>query len=243
MAGVFLGGIRFFAGYTLMGLVYLGGTIGVLGLDNLLRYPQALKFGEISGEVTGVAPESQQNIRGQLVQWFHNDGSAIHAVVIVAWAVATLATAYLWWRYSQQVRLAEKAGNAADAVSADERRKRFMILASITMILQLVTSPHTHKQDYIFITVPAIYLMYSMVGDFPLGKPAMEGLKHPNLLLLLRYLIIGFPLLSWAFFMYGTVVCQMLQIPEIVQPFFIWALAILGLIAGLMLDRKSSSES
>src|SRR5262249_31538379 len=146
-------------GYILMGLVYLIMTVGVLGWDNLLHYPQALKFGEISGEVTGVAPQDQQNLRGQLVALFNNDGSVVHIIVTIVWAVATLGTAYLWWRYSRDLKKTDTRSSTS-ANGIDPNRRKFMILASVTLILQLVTSPHTHRQDYVFMILPSIWLMY-----------------------------------------------------------------------------------
>ncbi len=243
MTGFFLGGFRFAAGYAVMAAIYFMFTVGVLGWDNLLRYPQALKFGEISGQVTGVAPEAQQNIRGQLVVLFNNDGSVIHLVVVVAWAVATLATAYLWWRYSRSIGSspARAVGSGdppePDSHTVGEKRRKFMLLATITMILQLVTSPHTHRQDYIFMTLPAVWLMYSVVGDYPLGEPALKGVRNGKLILALRYLLIGFPLLSWVFYMSSQF------LPVLIQPFFAWAIALLVILALIEKDLHQSSDS
>lgn len=248
LTGIFLGGWRFFAGYTLMGLFYLGLTIGVLGIDNLLRYPAALKFGEISGEVTGVAPESQQNLRGQLVVLLNNDGDVVHLIATVFWLAASLFLGYLWWRESQR-RKREAAAIASTTGSADAgesgnstgdgsqkssspsltlaqnllalQRQRFMVLASATMLIALISSPHTHKQDYIFMTIPCIWLIYSVIGNYPLEAAPVQGASK-KALLALRYLLIGFPVLSWIFFISG----QILPV-TIIQPFFVWDIAVL----------------
>lgn len=240
ITGCFLGGIRFFAGYSLMGLIYLIGSIAVLGLDNVLNYPQALKMGEISGgQITGVSPESQQNLRGQLVILLGNDGSLVHMVVVAIWGIATLYTAYLWWKFRTK-----------DAGLAEEiKRRKFMILASITMLLQLVTSPHTHKQDYLFVTLPAIWLMYNVVGSYPIGEPAMPGVKNKHLLLVIRYMLLGFPILSWAFFT-APHVAKLIEskigvaIPLLpIQPFFMYAILLLALLALLSREAKSAEVS
>jgi len=235
ITGFLLGGMRFVAGYTVMGLIYLIASIAVLGLDNVLHYPQALKMGEISGgQITGVSPEAQQNLRGQLVILTGDDGQLVHLIVVAVWAVATLSTAYLWWKFKR----------ASTTMSDEAARRKFMILASMTMLLQLVTSPHTHKQDYIFLTLPAIWLMFSVVGQYPIGEPAMPGVKNKGILLGIRYLLLGFPILSWAFFttphIYKLIEFQLGKpLPAIlIQPFFVYALILIALLACLLKDAK-----
>lgn len=239
LTGLCLGGWRFFAGYAVMGLFYLGLTIVVLGIDNLLRYPAALKFGEISGEVTGVSPESQQNLRGQLVALLHNDGDMVHLIASAFWIGASLFVGYLWW---QESRLRKRELAAVNNESAGEtgtessegkgittslpddvawaQRQRFMVLSSATMLIALISSPHTHKQDYIFMTIPCIWVIYSVVGNFPLEAAPVKG--HKTALIFLRYLLIGFPVLSWIFFISGQILPT-----TIIQPFFAWDIAVL----------------
>jgi|AGTN01.1.fsa_nt_gi Protein of unknown function (DUF2029). len=249
LTGVFLGGWRFFAGYTVMGLFYLCLTIGVLGIDNLLRYPAALKFGEISGEVTGVSPESQQNLRGQLVALLHNDGDMVHLIASAVWIGASLFVGYLWWRESQRRKREDAVATEGTASGADGggsgesqtggseqssaatstpaqglltlQRQRFMVLASATMLIALISSPHTHKQDYVFMTLPCIWLIYSVVGNYPLEAPPVKS-ANKKALLCLRYLLIGFPVLSWIFFISGQILPT-----TIIQPFFAWDIAVL----------------
>lgn len=251
LTGLFLGGWRFFAGYTVMGLFYLGLTIGVLGIENLLRYPAALKFGEISGEVTGVAPESQQNLRGQLVALLHNDGDMVHLIASAFWIGASLFVGYLWWRESQRRKREAAAvgttsgaegkgtessvsGETGTESSAEKgnttllpddvvwaQRQRFMVLSSATMLIALISSPHTHKQDYVFMTLPCIWLIYSVVGNYPLEAAPVKG-TNKRALLWLRYLLVGFPVLSWIFFISGQILPT-----TIIQPFFAWNIAVL----------------
>ncbi|MBX9667625.1 MAG: DUF2029 domain-containing protein [Candidatus Obscuribacterales bacterium] len=225
LTGCILGGARFFAGYALVGMCYLISCIVVVGPTNIMHYPQALKMGELSGgQITGVSPESQQNLRGQLVVLLGNDGAMVHGIVAGTWLVATIFTAYLWWRYKRSFESLEET----------EQRRRFILLASITIILQLVTSPHTHKQDYLFISLPAIWLMYNLVGSYPVGAIADPLVKSKCLVLWLRYMLLSFPILSWVFFIGG----QMLPLP--VQPFFVWAIVLLIVIALILRDRSSS---
>ena len=239
ITGCLLGGIRFAAGFALMGFVYLLGSIAVLGLDNVLRYPEALKMGEISGGIiAGVSPEAQQNLRGQLVVLLGNDGQIVHLIVVAVWGVVTLFTAWLWWRFR----------TTSPKLSDDDRRRKFMILASITMMLQLVSSPHTHRQDYLFVCLPAIWLMFNVVGSYPLGPPAMPGVKNKNLILVIRYMLLGFPILSWIFFTAPSVCVTIhekfgITVPQPpLQPFFLWAIIFL-IVLGLLLKDSSSAET
>lgn len=235
ITGCLLGGVRFAGGFILMGIIYLLTSIGVLGLDNVLRYPEALKLGEYSGGIiAGVSPDVQQNLRGQLVVLMGGDGPLVHPIVAAAWGIATLFIAWLWWRFRK----------TSDTMPADDRRRRFMILASVTMLLQLVTSPHTHRQDYLFVTLPAIWLMYCVVGSYPIGEPAMPGIRNKNLVLSIRYMLLGFPILSWIFFTAPNV-CQTIHerfaitIPQPpIQPFFLWAVVLLILLGLLVKDAK-----
>lgn len=240
ITGTLLGGVRFVCGFAVMGVIYLLGSIAVLGLDNVMRYPEALKMGELSGGmIAGVSPEVQQNLRGQLVILLGNDGQIVHLIVVAVWGIATLFTAWLWWRFR----------TTSVELSDEVRRRKFMILASVTMLLQLVTSPHTHRQDYLFVCLPAIWLMYSVVGQYPIGEAAMPGIKNKNLILIIRYMLIGFPILSWIFFTAPTVLTTIhekfgITIPSVpIQPFFVWAVIFLITLALLNKDANKSEAT
>lgn len=230
ITGCLLGGVRFAAGYAVMGLIYLLASIAVLGFENVKNYPEALKMGEISGgQITGVSPETQQNLRGQLVVLLGNDGHLVHLIVVAVWGIATLFTAYLWWQYKRKT--------AQD--NEIERRRKFLILASITLLLQLVTSPHTHKQDYLFVSLPAIWLFYSVVGNYPVGDPAMPGVKNKALILIIRYMLLSFPVASWIFFD-AAYYFQAFLFPLPIQLFFVWAVILLVVLFLLLHDTRKA---
>ena len=216
LTGIFLGGRRFFLGYATTGTIYLLASGFILGWQNVLGYPQALKYGEISGKVTGVAPESQQNLRGQLVALLHNDGSMVHLIAFAVWILASLIVAYFWWKESK--RRKELGDNDP------HRQKRFMLLSSITVFVLLISSPHTHRQDFVFTSLSCFWMMHCLVGHYPLQAPPIAGDFKPAVMLSLRYLIIGFPLLSWAFYLSSYF------FPVLIQPFFAWAIIIVVLV-------------
>lgn len=113
-------------------MIYLLGSIFILGWKNVGGYPEALKYGEIGGQVTGVSPETQQNIRGQLVCLLHSDGPEIHKVVSVLWILGSLVLAYIWYKNRKAI--------------LDGNNRLFMYLGSITLLALLITSPtHINK--------------------------------------------------------------------------------------------------
>lgn len=207
LVGTILGGMKFFAGFSLMGVIYLAASILILGWKNVGGYPEALKFGEISGQVTGVSPETQQNIRGQLVALLHNDGPEIHKIVSALWVFAGLGLAFVWFKHRKQILEA-----------TDD--KLFAYLGSITLLSLLITSPHTHKQDYAFVILPAFWILFVLM---PKNNPVGKKLKA------LKILLIGFPFFSWIFY-FATLV-----FPPLIQPFFAWALCLIVL---LILSKK-----
>ena len=219
LTGVFLGGWRFFFGYATTGTIYLLSSGFILGWHNVIGYPQALKYGEISGKVTGVSPESQQNLRGQLVAVLHNDGSMVHIVAFIVWINVSLIVAYFWYRES---KLRKELGD-----NDPGKQKRFLVLASITVLALLLSSPHTHRQDYIFTTLPCFWLFSSLVGNYPLEEAPIETEKKSQLLLL-RYLILGIPMLSWIFYLVTFF------FPVIIQPFFAWGLILVILVLSII---------
>ena len=224
LTGIFLGGIRFFMGYATMGMIYLLSSGFVLGWDNVIGYPQALKYGEISGKVTGVAPESQQNLRGQIVVLLQKDDSTVHIIAAVVWIIASLVMAYFWFK---EAKTRKEEGPLDEKTS----KYRFMTLASITTIVLLLSSPHTHKQDYLFMSLPIIWLMYVAIGQFPIKNAPIKGDFSRKTLLTLRYLMLGFPLYSWAFFL-GSY-----YLPVVIQPFFAWA-AILLIVVVIVIKKS-----
>ncbi|MBP7860100.1 DUF2029 domain-containing protein [bacterium] len=201
LVGITLGGWQFFSGFSLIGMIYLLGSIFILGWKNVGGYPEALKYGEIGGQVTGVSPETQQNIRGQLVCLLHSDGPEIHKVVSVLWILGSLVLAYIWYKNRKAI--------------LDGNNRLFMYLGSITLLALLITSPHTHKQDYVFVVLPAIWILFGLI---PQAK------QNSKKLVCIKFLIIGFPFLSWMFFLITVL------IPAIIQPFFAWAVILIILL-------------
>jgi hypothetical protein len=94
-----------------------------------------------------------------------------------------------------------------------KRRHSFETLASVTTLALLASSLHTFAQDYIFAAIPCIWLW----------GPAGEAGNAPTITR--RVLIVSFPVISWAFFIFQ----KFFAIARI-EPFLLWAIA-LALVA------------
>lgn len=101
----------------------------------------------------------------------------------------------------------------------------------MTLLAMLITSPHTHIQDYIIATCAGVWIWMSAHTYF-----ASRSGK------VLKALIVSFPAASWMYyFLLGPF--NFLKI----QPFFVWALAVAGILANCMrtswLAKKSQQVS
>lgn len=167
----------------------------VLGWGNIEQFPQAFFANETTQQIVGVHPEKMQNLRGILVLLMGNDSMFIHIVCAAVWLM-TAGLVFLLWR-----RLPNK-----DYV-------RFNLLASATTLLMLVSSPHTHIQDYIIAYIPCLML-------YLVANRSDTNLDERNKLIL-KIAAVSFPYISWA--MYVLLVelnsCK-------IQPFAFWAIAL-----------------
>jgi hypothetical protein len=205
IVGFLLGTWRYLAGFVTVGAAMSAISIWILGLDNVLRFPHALLSGESGHNVSGVAADQMQNLRGNLVLLLGGDTSVVHIASMLAFALALAALAFLWWRRNKLSASASKTNQAAS----------FRMLAAISTLIMLTFSPHCHTQDYLALVVPCIWLW------FELAQMKKEG-KSGRLLSLLQGLILLFPIFGWPFF----VLRMLFQLVKI-QPFFLWAVAVM----------------
>jgi hypothetical protein len=147
----------------------------MLGLNNVLQYPHALVAGETGQAVSGVSSFMMQNFRGQLVVLCGNDGSFVHKAAMAVFVLSVPVVFYLCMRYRLQ-----KSNGSFEAVAA------------LAIMIAIMTSPHTHTQDYVLLSVSGIllwkYLEEKITAAGVLTQKAM------------RSILILFPALSWLFF-------------------------------------------
>ena len=215
--GFLLGSWPFLGGFFTIGVILLLLSIFTVGIENTMRFPQALLSGESGKGVSGVAAEQMQNLRGMLTLSLGPDNPMVPIISIAFFALALIALFWMWWRVHKEDMT---SGPAAS---------RFRILASISTLLMLISSFHSHIQDYLLLVLPCIWLWFEIQkrqGDQVNGKEKFR---------LLRSLIILFPLLGWPFF----VLLIFFQLAKI-EPFFIWAC--LALITATGLYRSTPGE-
>ncbi len=216
MAGLFVGRMRFVAVLAAITIALAAFACYTLGVENVLAFPSALAGAEVSSKVSGVAAVEMQNFRGQLCLLTNSDGSFVHIATLLILFVAVVGVSIMWWRLVKEAQ----GLNLSSTVVLDYK---FKICASITTLLLLICSPHTHKHDFILVVVPAVWLWQTVACNEALPKA---------LRLATRILIVAFPGVSWIFFMLEFLF-HMVKI----QPFFFWALS-LCVIACLALRLK-----
>jgi hypothetical protein len=169
-------------------------ALKTVGLSNITSYPQAVLRIDAGKNVSGVCPELMQNLRGALVLVTQADDQLVHIGAIVFLAIVIVSGASLFLKRSTKTQTLDRD---------------FQIKASVCSLLMLIASPHTHVQDYLLATIPALWL-WQVVADR----------KAP----LLKALILSFPVMSWLFF-----VLRPLFMLARIQPYFIWALLVIYL--------------
>jgi hypothetical protein len=242
--GFIIGRWRYLGGFTAIGVALLALSVLTLGLDNVMRFPQALSAGESGHGVSGVAADEMQNLRGNLTLILGSDSSMVHIISIAAFALALCVLAFLWWRASKtwwQAKKLESAGDKSDGAIEDKSAATslFRILASISTLILLVVSPHCHTQDYLALVVPCIWLWFEITKLEASDKTAkaVNGGKPSKGLAFLKGMILLFPLLGWPFF----VLRIFFQLAKI-QPFFIWAVIVIILSYRLYVDMQRQAE-
>lgn len=215
--GIAIGGLHFLAGLAIGTIILTALAYRVLGKDNLLAFPQAILGGETGTAVSGVAAEMMQNVRGILVLLSGGDGQLVHIAAAICCVLAGLALFALWWKERKTIM---------------DKRERFDLLFALTLFTMLFTSVHTHIQDYMlaFLGCEIIWLSIS--------SGSRKSNRYSKLDIWLKAAVLAFPLLSWPFFM----LLPFLQLVKI-QPFALWALAMIVLTALKLKETDTSPDA
>lgn len=215
LVGLVVGKWRYAAGLLISSLVVGIATYVVVGANNILAYPQALIFGETSDKVSGVSVNMMQNFRGEFVLLAGGENRVLHLAVLALFGLSLLVTGYIW------LRLYPRMIKAFDEFSA------YNYASALTILIMLCASPHTHMQDFILASI-------SLVCIFPLCQSANALTRRQKAM---KTLLIGAPFFSWIFFIFsvGIPIFFLLRL----QPFFIWDLCMIALVAFELRDRLS----
>ncbi len=206
LVGCLLGRLRFAAGAALASGLLVALSVLLLGWPNVAGYPRALWQAETSGAVSGVNGEMMQDVRGALVILCGGDGPVVHLGSALALVAGLGAVAWLWLR-------AGKRGGCS--------REQFNLCASLTVLILLVTSPHTHVQDFLLSAIPCAWGYAAAERAACRSRPAR----------LLQAMIIAMPALTWVFYLFR----ELFWLARL-QPFFALALLMVALIWPLARD-------
>lgn len=211
--GILLGRLKFIAGVTsMLALLSLLAVWGV-GLDNVMRFPQALIGHELGGGlkdsgVSGVAPHMMQNLRGEIFLFDPGFSNIAMQIGLIAGLCLTI---YVWLK-----------------------SKNFDYSAALTILLMLAFGPHTHTQDYVIACLALLYL-WPLCSDKT--HPAYIAGKSR---IVMKILLLGFPALSWIFSLFHPVFAQFLIQPYLLWAISLITVSLFSL--GRELQDKQSEK-
>ncbi len=195
--GLILGRFKYLGGCLAGGAALLALSVAMLGPANVLNYPHALLSGETSQAVSGVSAPEMQNLRGFLCLVTGSDGSIVRYVSFAAMLICAIFTAWLWSAHLAHL----KGGNGSV----------FKVLSSVSVLLMLAFSAHTHVQDYLLAMIPCLWLW----------QWAQEASGVSARARWIKGLIITLPGLSWIYFMLRPLFAMLF-----IEPYFLFALAL-----------------
>jgi Glycosyltransferase family 87 len=206
LVGLMRGRLKFILGFALVSALLFALTVVTVGWSNIACYPQVILGIGVGKNVSGVSPELMQNLRGALVLITNEDNQLVHVIAFGFLAIVSLAAVIF-----------------RDSKKTNQIDSNFKIKASICSLLLLIASPHTHIQDYLVATIPALWLWQ-----------ATSWQSAP----LLRRAILAFPLISWIFYFLRPIFMLVR-----IQPFFVWALLVIFLAVKELQRPPNTSAS
>ncbi len=197
ICGVVLGRFRYTCGCLIAACVAVLISILFLGWDNCLEWTRIISHAETTAQYSGVAAQHQQNLRGILCLLLGGDTRLTQIIAAAGCLFSAAAVGFFWTK--PFAHLSKRTSWS------------FAICATLSTIIMLLFSVHTHTQDYCLLVLPGLWL-YLAAAE----QDATQDKKHQ----ILRTLILAFPPASWLLFLLGT-------LPAFpTQPFAIYALCL-----------------
>jgi hypothetical protein len=196
LIGLITGKTKFLLGAIVIFAALMLLSVGILGVDNVVHYPQALLKGEAGPGVSGVSAHLMQNVRGQLFVVIGDDGLArkiAAGLMIATWAFIT----WLWFFPGKQFREREPMG--------------IRILLAATLLLMLMTSLHSHSQDYVLVGLAGV-MLWPWLEQQQSSSPRLR---------FVRGMFVWWAPLSWIMFF----LMQLVLLTK-VEPFLVWAFVV-----------------
>ncbi len=160
LIGLILGGYRYFFSALLSVALVISLSGMHLGWHNIIGYPNALKVGDSNKGVVGAEANHMENLRSLLTQLSGTDSGAVHMICWAVFVLAVLSVGYLWAVKYKRVQAHPFA---------------FRAYASLTIVMMLVLSPHTHTQDYVFMSPSCSVVLAVAISS---GRIDTESKKH-----------------------------------------------------------------
>jgi hypothetical protein len=158
----------------LMGLaaIFIGG-------ENIIGYPKVLTVAESSSRFIGVNPQYMISIRGALSAVAPHKTAMLITISVLLASLVPLALA--------ANKESKRSGDGVDS---------WRWLISITFVLALIVSPHSHYFDALLLAVPAALTLPTLDLTALIGKngPASE-MSGPHRIWCA--ILVAYPLLSW----------------------------------------------
>jgi hypothetical protein len=189
---------------------------------NALSFPQALLFSQTNLMTSAGAME---NVRGLLTTFSNLPESFIFKVAL-AISVSAVVSMFVGWILLFQAGQRKYGAANSSQLTEDVKRVYSKLMVAASVFFMLLTSPHTHLQDYCLAVIPC-GLLYSICS-----QPIIFNLARSRVLLI-RTLILSYPLLGWLF--HGFTLPGVLKyLPEHFT--FAWALLLLLLTFSILLS-------
>jgi hypothetical protein len=176
LVGLIAGSWRYLLSFAVTMGAVLYATAQLLGTDNVIFYPQALKHAETSQTLSGVNVEVMQNLRGELTSLLSGHEPVVVLVAMLGLVFGLLIIGTTWWHFLRNFELKDS--------------RQYRILASATVLIMLTTSLHTHIQDYLLAAIPCLWLFEAS------SERSTQQMRY------LYYLVASFPALSWVFYIF-----------------------------------------
>jgi hypothetical protein len=162
----------------IIGLVLLIIPVCILyGPQSLVSWIVAIREGESNPNFYANADldlSTMWNLRGVLVSLSTSDSPTIRLIAVAVFLLMSLALLLCWW----------KRGRPID-------KPDLCALASVSILISLVSAPHSWAYDYILLVIPGCLLWYWSGTD-----PRLPAFAK----ILIRAFILSFPVFSWTFF-------------------------------------------
>lgn len=221
--GFAMGRLRYLLGFASGAVALSVASLMALGFNNFMAFPQAILSGESGAKGSGVAPEMMQNLRGVMVLFAGADTRAVHIAAAILGIIAIISIFVMWLRFKNQ----EKTNTEEPSI----RDGRNYLIIALTLLLMLITSVHTHTQDYVLAVVASsmcFYVTYerhlpSSAADSPLAQWTLR-------------LALAFPVVSWLCF-FAMPFLQLIKI----QTFAFYAMVQTILVSLLIFKTRRQS--